>query len=53
MAKKFIRITHKTTGARIADGPIGWGITPFEGNLYIRKKFRKFIESLDIFFYPN
>ncbi len=39
MAKKFIRITHKTTGARIADGPIGWGITPFEGNLYIRKKF--------------
>jgi hypothetical protein len=23
----------------LAEGPLGWGITPFEGNLYIRKKY--------------
>jgi hypothetical protein len=39
MSKKFIRITHRTSGTKLAEGPIGWGITPFEGNLYIRKKF--------------
>ncbi len=35
---KFIRITHRPTGTLIAEGPVGWGITAFEGNLYIRKK---------------
>jgi len=34
-----IRIQHKSTGLVLADGPLGWGITPFEGNFYIRKKF--------------
>ena len=34
-----LRITHEPTGAIIAEGPRGWGITPFEGNLYIRKKY--------------
>ncbi|MGI9206276.1 MAG: hypothetical protein ACR2Q3_19835 [Woeseiaceae bacterium] len=34
-----VRIQHKTTGRLLADGPLGWGITPFEGNLYIRKKY--------------
>ena len=39
MAKKFIRITHRPSGSTIAEGPVGWGITPFEGNLYISRKF--------------
>lgn len=34
-----VRITHVPTGTLLAEGPRGWGITPFEGNLYIRKKF--------------
>ena len=25
----------------IAEGPLGWGITPFEGNFYISKKYLK------------
>ena len=38
MSRKSIRITHSSTGIPIAEGPVGWGITPFEGNLYISKK---------------
>jgi uncharacterized protein (DUF427 family) len=38
MTRKTIRITHQPTGALIAEGPRGWGITPFEGNYYIRRK---------------
>jgi uncharacterized protein (DUF427 family) len=34
-----VRIRHKTSGLLLADGPIGWGITPFEGNFYIRRKY--------------
>ena len=36
-----VRIKHRASGTVLADGPIGWGITPFEGNFYIRKKFLK------------
>jgi len=36
-----IRIKHKSSGAILADGPLGWGVTPFEGNFYIRRKFLK------------
>ena len=36
---KFVRITHRPSGLKLAEGPIGWGITRFEGNLYIRKKY--------------
>ncbi len=39
MARKFVRITHKPSGTVLAKGPIGWGITPFEGNLYISRKY--------------
>lgn len=35
---RSIRITHRPTGTLIAEGPVGWGITPFEGNYYIRKR---------------
>ena len=41
MAAKSVRITHRNTGTVIAEGPIGWGITPFEGNFYIRRKYLK------------
>ncbi len=33
-----IRITHVPTDTLIAEGPRGWGITPFEGNYYIGRK---------------
>lgn len=36
---KMIRISHRPSGECIAEGPRGWGITPFEGNYYIRRKF--------------
>jgi len=32
---KKIRITHNPSGEIIAEGPLGWGIMPFEGNYYI------------------
>ena len=38
MARKYVRIIHNNSGAVIADGPVGWAITPFEGNYYISKK---------------
>ncbi len=38
MGQKTVRITHQPSGVVIAEGPIGWGITPFEGNYYIRGK---------------
>jgi len=38
MSHKYVRIVHSGSNSVIADGPIGWGITPFEGNFYIRKK---------------
>ncbi len=39
MARR-IRITHRPSGAIIAEGPVGWAITPFEGNYYISSKCR-------------
>ena len=41
MAKKFVRITHLPSGTLLAEGPLGWVITPFEGNYYIRKRYLK------------
>ncbi|MFQ5604616.1 MAG: hypothetical protein ACE5HS_15205 [bacterium] len=37
--QKFFRITHRASGLKLAEGPKGWGITPFEGNLYVRRKY--------------
>ena len=34
-----VRITHKPTGMLLAEGPLDWGITPFEGNYYISRKY--------------
>ncbi len=39
--KKQVRITHKASGEIIAEGPLGWGITSFEGNYYISGKYLK------------
>ncbi len=36
-----VRISHTPSGTVLAEGPVGWGITPFEGNYYIRKKHLK------------
>jgi len=33
------RIRHTASGMLLAEGPLGWGITPFEGNLYIGSKY--------------
>ena len=38
MSKKCIRIKHANSDTLIAEGLIGWGITPFEGNYYISNK---------------
>jgi hypothetical protein len=37
--RKYVRITHRPTGLLLAAGPLGWGITPFEGNYYISRKY--------------
>ena len=35
-----IRLTHTPSGTILAEGPKGFGgITPFEGNFYIRRKY--------------
>ncbi|MFQ6047393.1 MAG: DUF427 domain-containing protein [Gemmatimonadales bacterium] len=39
MRNRRIRISHEPSGAVIAEGPVGWGITPFEGNYYIRRRY--------------
>ena len=36
---KNIRIKLRSSGEVIADGPLGWGITPFAGNFYISRKY--------------
>lgn len=39
MTQRYVQIRHQPTGAVIAQGPLGWGITPFEGNYYIRRRY--------------
>ncbi len=33
----YIRIRHRASGTVIAEGRVGWAITPFEGNYYIHR----------------
>lgn len=35
--KQKIRISHRASGAILAEGPLGWKVTPFEGNFYISR----------------
>ena len=39
--KEHIRISHIPSGEILAEGPVGWGITPFEGNYYISRRYMK------------
>jgi hypothetical protein len=50
--KLRVRITHRGSNTLLADGPIGWGITPFEGNFYIRKNFL-LTDRFKINFFPG
>ena len=52
MVRKFVRVTHLPTDTVLAEGPLGWGITPFEGNLYVRKKYLR-TDSLKVNFLPG
>ena len=38
MSRKYVQIRHSASDSLIAEGPLGWGITPFEGNYYISSK---------------
>lgn len=37
----MVRIRHRDSKMLLAEGPLGWGITPFEGNFYIRRRHLK------------
>lgn len=39
MSRRNLQIRYRPTGAIIAKGPLGWGVTPFEGNYYIRRRY--------------
>lgn len=52
MSRRNVRITHLPSGIVIAEGPLGWGITPFEGNLYVRRKYLR-TRSLVASFLPG
>lgn len=39
MARRDVRVIHRGSGEVLAEGPLGRGITPFEGNLYIGRKY--------------
>ena len=52
MSAKFVRITHRDSGLVIAEGPLGWGITPFEGNYYVQRKHLK-TNALKINYMPG
>jgi len=49
---KSVQIVHRTSGEVLADGPLGWGITPFEGNFYISRKYLK-TDRLKVNFLPG
>jgi hypothetical protein len=34
-----VRTTHKPKGMYLAEGPLGWGIMPFEGSYYGSRKY--------------
>lgn len=35
---KHVEIVHRPSGECIAEGPVGWWLTPFEGNWYISRR---------------
>lgn len=49
---KQVRITHIPSGEVVAEGPVGWGIMPFEGNYYIQRKYLK-TRNMEINYLPG
>ena len=41
VARHNLRIVHRPSGLLLAEGPLGWGITRFEGNYYIRHRYMR------------
>lgn len=39
MPTRILRIVHRLSGQVLAEGPPGWGITRFEGNYYVSRKY--------------
>jgi hypothetical protein len=37
--RRHLRIVHRPTGAVVAEGPIGWGITPFDSGYYVARRY--------------
>lgn len=52
MSYKYVKIIHKKSNQVIADGPLGWGITPFENNFYILRRYLK-TDSFRINYFPG
>ena len=54
MVKKAeqIKIIHVPSGEVVAQGPLGWGITPFEGNLSIRHRYLR-TENFKVNYLPG
>lgn len=42
MAKRrhMVTIRHRASGRVVAEGPVGWGVTPFESAWYVSPKYR-------------
>ena len=36
---RSVRIIHRRSGSLLAEGPLGWGITSFEGNYYVSRRY--------------
>jgi len=48
-----IRLTHAPSGTILAEGPKGFGgITPFEGNFYVRRKHLR-TDALEVSWVPG
>lgn len=47
-----VRLTHAPTGTLLAEGPVGWGITPLEANFYVRRRHLK-TDRLRVNFIPG
>lgn len=48
----WVRITHRSSGEQLVEGPLGWGITPFEGNYYVRRKYLQ-TDALNVNYRPG
>lgn len=35
---RTVKVVHRPSGTVLAEGPLGWGMTPFDGGIYIRRR---------------